>query len=132
MKERVVTGDVNEVSRMLGELAGTVKALTDQQSAVFRKMDEQNSQLAALNSTFSGYSQQTLASIAGADRRIYDLEEKHAPLDDRVDSLETFKTETETAAKVKTRQTLFLFGVGGASGGILSQVIDFFRGTGHT
>lgn len=127
-----MTGDVNEMSLKLGELSGTVTALIEQQSALFRKLDEQNTQFAALNVTFSGYSQQTLASIAGADRRIYVLEEKHGPLDERVDDLEGFRTTHEAEQAQKARTRLTLFAVGGASGGFLSQVIDFMRGIGHS
>lgn len=127
-----MSGEIDEMSLKLGVLAGTVEALTAQQSAVFRKMDEQNEKLAALNTTFSGYSQQTLAAIAGADRRIYVLEEKHDPLDTRVDDLEAFRTEHATQEKAKAKNMLMLFGVGGVSGGFISQLIDFLKGIGHS
>ena len=127
-----MAGEIDEVSLKIGALTGTTETLVKQNSALFRQHKELGDKIDKLTQSFTGYSQQTLAAIAGSDKRILDLEEAHPPMDKRVDDLETFQTQTEEVVKIKDRRTLYLFGAAGATGGLLSQIIDFLKSIGHS
>lgn len=126
-----MTGEIDQVSHEIGVLSGTVAALAEQQSAVFRKIGETNGKIDTLTTSVAEHTASQLAALSAVDTKT-EVIGKHLSedVDPHIEEFKTFATRADEEAKQRTKQRNILFAAVPAVGVALNQIIEFFKSLG--